>query len=297
MGRTRRRPASRACEEATVAPVRPVRPVRLARLVRPALVAAAACLLGVAAPTASRGEALTLSYLVGWGHLTLAEAEVSYRQSGSRYRLAGSGQTRGFLALLFSWQGRAETEGVLQAGGRQPLVHEHEATSNRKTRWTRVAWNGGPAPETEARPPADPGKVTPVPEASMAGTRDPFTVLLSVLDRLAETGRCEADAKVWDGRRRYDLSIRHLGRQRLSADRPWAYEGVAVGCALEFERIGGFWREASRWRTTDDAAPDRRVVWAAELAPGKWVLVRAEVDTRYGTVVGRLRADAAAATD
>jgi len=291
MGRVRRRSASRAREGATVAPVRMVRMVRPVRLVRPVLAAAVACLLGVAAPTASRGEALTLSYLVGWGHLTLAEAEVSYRQSGSRYRLVGSGRTRGFLALLFSWQGQAETEGVLKAGGRQPLVHEHEATSNRKTRWTRVAWNGGPAPETEARPPADPEKVTPVPEASMAGTRDPFTVLLTVLDALAETGRCEADAKVWDGRRRYDLSIRHLGRQTLSADRPWAYEGVAVGCALEFERIGGFWRESSRWRTTDDAAPDRRVVWAAEMAPGTWVLVRAEVDTRYGTVVGRLRTD------
>ena len=34
---------------------------------------------------------------------------------------------------------------------------------------------------------ADPEKVTPVPEAATLGTSDPLTVVLSVLDRLAET--------------------------------------------------------------------------------------------------------------
>lgn len=262
--------------------------MKAAALSRLSIVAGLAGLLGVGASTASRAETLTLSYLVAWGHVTLAEAEVSYRQSGSRYHLVGSGRTRGLLDLLFSWRGRAETEGVVKAGGRQSLVHQHEGTSKKKTRWTRVAWNGAAPPETEARPPADPAKVTPVPAASTRGTSDPFTVLLSVLDRLAATGRCDAEAKVWDGRRRYDLSVTHLGVEDLAADRPWAYEGEAIRCALDYERIGGFWREAPGWRDPDDDAPIRRVIWAAEIAPDRWVLVRAEMETRYGTVVGRL---------
>ena len=136
-------------------------------------------------------------------------------------------------------------------------------------------------------PPPDPEEVTPVPEASTVGTSDPFTALLAVLDRLPATGRCEAEASVWDGRRRYDLTISHLGEKTLVADRPWAYEGSAIGCALEFERIGGFWRERPSGRDPDENVSIRRVVWVAEIAPNRWALVRAEVETRYGTVVGR----------
>ena len=116
-------------------------------------------------------------------------------------------------------------------------------------------------------------------------------MVLSVLDRLAETGRCEAEAKIWDGRRRYDVAVSHLGEERLVADRPWAYNGLATRCALSFERIGGFWREQPRWRDPDEeAAALNRTIWAAEIAPGRWALVRVELETSYGTVVGRLLA-------
>ncbi len=235
-----------------------------------------------------RADSLTLGYLVGWGHVTLAEAEVTYSQTDSRYQLTGEGRTRGLLEFLFSWRGRAETEGERRQEGRRPLVHQHEGTWNESTRWTRVDWNGAAPPRTEARPPPDPEQVTPVAEAAVRGTRDPLTVILSVLDRLAATGRCEAEAKVWDGRRRYDITLTHLGEDTLIADRPWTYAGSAIGCALDFERIGGFWRDRPDDRDGNETAALRRVIWAAEIAPGRWALVRAEVETRYGTVVGRL---------
>jgi hypothetical protein len=247
----------------------------------------AVLLVTLAAPP-SRAETQTFGYLLAWGHLTLAEAEVSYQQSGSRYHLIGQGRTRGILELLFPWQGRARTEGLLSGETRLPLIHQHEGTWKEKSRWTRVEWDGTAAPRTEARPPPDPEEVTPVPEASTVGTSDPFTALLAVLDRLPATGRCEAEASVWDGRRRYDLTISHLGEKTLVADRPWAYAGPAIGCALGYERIGGFWRERPDWRDPEEDAPGRRVVWVAEIAPERWVVVRAELETSYGTVVGRL---------
>lgn len=252
-----------------------------------------AALLGLFAATAARGETLSLDYLVGWGHLTIAEAEVSYSQTESRYHLVGDGRTRGVLDVFVSWTGQAETEGLLRKEGRRPLVHRNRGTWNENTRRTRVDWTGAAAPRTEAEPPPDPEKVTPVPEAATLGTSDPLTVVLSVLDRLAETGRCEAAAKIWDGRRRYDVSVTHLGEERLVADRPWAYEGVATRCALDFERIGGFWREQPRWRDSEEETPLGRTIWAAEIAPGQWALVRAEVETSYGIVVGRLLANGA----
>ena len=266
----------------------------LRRLVVPAGLAG---LLGILDPTAIHAEPLTLSYLVGWGHMTLAEAEISYSQSENRYHLVSKGRTKGLLELFFSWQGRAETEGLRLKEGRRPLVHEHEGTWKEKTRWTRVDWNGAADPRTEAEPPPDLEKITPVPKSSIAGTSDPFIVILSLLDQLAVTGRCEWEAKVWDGRRRYDLSVTHLGEEELIADRPWSYEGQAIGCALDFKRIGGFWREQPGWRDRDEKAPIRRVIWAAEIESGHWVLVRAEMETLYGTVVGRLLSGAELESD
>ena len=61
-----------------------------------------AALLGLFAVTGARGETLSLDYLVGWGHLTIAEAEVSYSQTESRYHLVGDGRTRGVLDVFVS---------------------------------------------------------------------------------------------------------------------------------------------------------------------------------------------------
>lgn len=257
-------------------------------LVSAGLAAGLATLLAAPGSKAVHAEPLTLGYLVGWGHLTLAEGEISYSQSEGRYHLVGSGRTRGFLDFFFTWSGRAETEGVLSDGRRRSLVHQHEGTWNENSRRVRVDWNGAAEPQTEAEPPPDLEVVTPVPKASTAGTSDPFTVTLSLLDRLAATGRCEGAARIWDGRRRYDVQVTHLGEETLKADRPWTYEGRATRCVLEFERIGGFWREKPGWRDPDDEASIRRLVWAAEIEPGRWALVRAEMETLYGTVVGRL---------
>ena len=63
-------------------------------LSKPAIVAGLAALVWCGGATAARAETLTLGYLVGWGHVTLAEAEISFSQTDARYRLAGTGRTR-----------------------------------------------------------------------------------------------------------------------------------------------------------------------------------------------------------
>jgi len=245
-------------------------------------------MIAIGSTTTVQAAPLTLQYLVGWGHVTLAEAEISYSRSENLYLLESVGRTLGFLDFFFPWHGKAETKGLIDSGGRRPLHHEHEGTLEEKTRWTRVNWDNAGRPLTEAIPPPDPQTVTMVPEPLMTGTNDPFTAILSLLDHLARSGRCEGIARVWDGRRRYDISVVHLGGEDLVADRPWAYEGPAIRCALDFERIGGFRREAPNWRNEDAREAAQRLIWVAEIGPDQWALVRAELETRYGTVIGRL---------
>jgi hypothetical protein len=242
--------------------------------------------LSIALTAAAAAETLSFEYRVEWGHITLIEASVSLTEEDGRYSLRGQGRTEGAFALLFDWRGRSRTEGIAVNNERRPLRHSHEGVRSGKKQLTRVEWSGDDAPRTETDPPPDPDEMTDIPARSTIGTSDPFTALMRVLDNLNEKGRCEGDARVWDGRRRYDLVVEHGGAEELVADRSWAYAGPAVKCRLSIARIGGFWRESSPWRAKDDA---ERWVWAAGIAEGRFVPVRFEVETGLGIVVGRLK--------
>ena len=226
-------------------------------------------------------------FQVAWGNFTLAEASVQVSRLGERYSLRGAGRTEGLLAFFFEWQGTSQTEGLAANGRMRPLSHRHQGTWNDKARRTEVDWSVEGAPRVRNEPPPDETEVTPVPEASTLGTVDPFTVVLMVAEALKTGGRCETRAKVWDGRRRYDLTLEHAGSELLEADRTWAYAGPSVKCRLSIERIGGFRREQGSWKAEDDSG--ERVIWVADLGGGSYAPVRAELETAFGTVVGRLK--------
>ncbi|MEM7170422.1 MAG: DUF3108 domain-containing protein [Pseudomonadota bacterium] len=246
----------------------------------------AAALLGLGP---AKADERTYAYQVAWGHLTLAEAHVDYQEDQDRYHLESRGETKGFLAMFFSWQGEAETHGRFIEGQRQPQRHNHLGMWEERTRQTQVTWpDDGKSPVTQNQPAPNLEEVTPVPAESLAGTVDPFSLLLTTMDRLARDGRCAGAAKLWDGRRRYDLEILHLGEEELISDRPWAYQGPAVICSFKANRIGGFWRDNEEWREAQENESTPPKVWAAQIEPGEWAIVRAEVETPYGTVVARL---------
>jgi len=232
------------------------------------------------------GEPLSLKYEAHWGDVPLGDVDVVLRDGPDRYAIKGSAVVRGPLSWLFDWTGSAETQGRRQRGRRLPLSHVNGGQGGEGERQATVAWRDAGAPLTTAVPPPDLEVVTPVPAAAIAGTVDPFTVLLKTLDGLAETGRCEGKARIYDGRRRYDVVIEHLGQGRLEADRPGAYAGPAVRCRLYATKIGGFYRESTEWSSDEDEI--ERIAWIARLGNGLWVPVRAEVTAPLGNVVMRM---------
>lgn len=251
-----------------------------------ALLSAAASFTSVSPGTASAAEKLELRYEVAWGNMTLAEAKVNYALNDKSYEIEGSGESQGTLGLLFPWKGSARSVGLTTPDGYKVSRHDSEGSFKDKTRRTSVIWAPGEdLPKLEAEPLSDLEEVTPVPETETAGTADPFTVLLSTLDRLEKGGRCDAEARVWDGRRLYDLKIGHIGEAELVKDRPWSYNGTAIGCSLTYKPIGGFRRD-SEWKDRQDEI--RRVIWVGRLPNETLVPVRIELTAPIGRFVGRL---------
>jgi len=231
-------------------------------------------------------QSLRLKYEAHWGDIPLGDVAVTLRDAADGYAIQGSAVARGPMTLLFDWSGSAETEGRRRQGKRLPISFASTGRGDDGERLTKVDWQGAGLPLTTAMPPPDPEEVTPVLPASIAGTVDPFTVLLKTLDGLAATGRCEGTARIYDGRRRYDIVIEHLGNGQLEADRPGAYAGPAVRCRLYAKKIGGFYRESTEWSSDEDEV--ERIAWIARLGNGLWVPVRAEVSAPLGNVVMRM---------
>jgi len=93
-----------------------------------------------------------------------------------------------------------------------------------------------------------------------AATIDPASAMLTLMETLANTGRCDATVKVFDGKRRYNLLSRHAGEVELVATKYAPYAGPATECRVRFERLAGFreGRMAQRY-------PDEIVLYLAPL--------------------------------
>ena len=85
---------------------------------------------------------------------------------------------------------------------------------------------------------------------------DPVSVLINTIERLNESKACSNEFLVFDGKRRYKVTVKHVGNEYLSADRSQAYSGPAVHCQMKlfgdklFEKNKNTFLEEARDPTT-----------------------------------------------
>ena len=60
-----------------------------------------------------------------------------------------------------------------------------------------------------------------------------------LLKILKTTKTCDQSFKIFDGRRRYDLKIKSLGKENLINDRPKSFSGNVTICGVKMIPIGG----------------------------------------------------------
>ena len=96
----------------------------------------------------------------------------------------------------------------------------------------------------------------------------------------------------FDGRRRFDMRFRDLGRRALPAGSYSSFTGTAQQCVVDYIPVAGYKRSQERgvfWRgrSGDDRPPIN--VWFAAVSPGgPPVPVRFETETPLGGVVVHL---------
>ena len=107
--------------------------------------------------------------------------------------------------------------------------------------------------------------------------------MLAVVAKVAQSGRCEVEVPIFDGRRRYNLTTQHLGETELVASDVAPFGGVATRCGLAFEMLGGGWKKKSR-RWKEAGRPEIEVFLARVLPNAPPLPVRLHAKNNFGAL-------------
>lgn len=240
-----------------------------------------------AAPAAAEDtDPVVMTYEVYFGGLHVLSAKAELDRTDQRYRLSAEGQTQGILDFFFSWRGHTESLGAFAADGPVPLRHRNHGYRGERVRKVALAYDGtGDVAAVLVEPPPDLEEVNALPEDAEIGTIDPLSVIAGLSEAMTQGDACSGDFAVFDGRRRYDLSVTDRGTEHFDANAYSIFQGEARACEIEYTLLGGDRKEKSKYVKT---ARDRIVYVGRPLAEAPAIPVRAKFETDFGTVMAHL---------
>lgn len=232
-------------------------------------------LLLAAAPVAA--QPLRATYEVYAAGMTVLQVEAEIEVTPGGYRLATALRTRGIVAAFAPGEQATRVSGAWQGLRAQPAAYRSEGVWRGTARRTVLGWEGTDPRAVELLP-ADLAEHEPVPPELQRGTMDSLSALAVLSRAVQQTGRCEGEVAVFDGRRRATYAATTQGPERVA---PWrgAWHGEALRCRFEGRVIAGFRRDVPRERA---AAPQIGSVWIASPYPGAPPIpVRVETVNRW----------------
>lgn len=213
---------------------------RQGRLWRGAAAAALALVLAAGSPAAPAETPPPLklryeAYASGFPVLTL---DFTVTETAAAYEIAGHFRASGMLGWFSDYAMRGESRGTIAAGTLRPRMHESSSRSRRRERRAHLDYAGSDTILTALTP--EQSDHPPPTAQQIAGTVDPLTALLAISRAVARAGHCNGvKVPVYDGRRRYDLTLADEGTERAPAS-AYAPAGELRRCAVAMTKIAGF---------------------------------------------------------
>jgi len=248
-----------------------------------------AATLGAFASSASAEERLELDYEVYFGGMHILSAQTKLQADGQEtYSVSSSARTRGWVNWLFGFSGEGTTVGTVNGTEVRPQRHARSSAwddGERKVTLTYLDNGKVLAEVNETREDYDEDKFSPLDPATFDNTIDPMTAFIAMSRRLDAGESCDASFEMFDGRRRYDVTLTDHGTKQIEPNDYSVFTGEAVGCHLEFEKIGGFWQGKNKYSET----ARNRVIWVARpIEDGPPVPVQLTIETGFGSLMAHL---------
>jgi len=259
---------------------------RAGRTMRVGLFAAT---LGLVGAPAMASETLELDYEIYFGGMHLVSAQARLEMDGDDgYRVVGGARTRGWVNWLYGFKSESTTVGVVNGADARPMLHEQVAAWDDGERSIKLTYEDDGKVVfnvTEQRDEDDDDRFTPLDPATLDNTIDPVTAFVAMSRRLEAGESCNATFEIFDGKRRYDVVLTDQAPKVIEPSDFSVFSGEAIGCHLEYEKIGGFWIGENKYRDT----ARNRVIWVGRpIENGPPVPVQMTIETGFGSLVTHL---------
>jgi len=245
---------------------------------------------GFSGYASAQQQKLTYDVYAGGFHAVRANVDMDLSQKG-KYMLFLEAHTRGLLGSLAPWKGTFESHGWKTGPNEYaPELHKSVTTwrDEDQIKEYKYTKSGGFKELIVTDHGKEPAK-REIEEELTKGTTDALTAALHVFDEVGRGNSCDSSMDVFDGKRRFAQSFKHVEDVELESSRYNVYEGPAEECIVEVTPNGGKWHDKPRgWMSIQEqgrAKGTLPTVWLASVVEGApAVPVKIRVKTDYGTL-------------
>ena len=209
-----------------------------------------------------------------------ARVDVSLADGAGPYRLNLSTGLVGTLGQLYPFHLLASSQGRVAEPEPLPLRYSSEFTLFETRQTMTLTYGAHGVVRLADDPPTEEGQIAKA-RGLLAGTIDPLSAALAVAQEVARTGRCQGELHVFDGARRYDLSLYPapdgLPIPRLGVQ----VQATPIACDAALTLISGFPEDP----VNSGMYPKTARFWLApNLAGPLPALLRLEADSGLGHI-------------
>jgi hypothetical protein len=215
-----------------------------------------------------------LSYTGSALGLEVMKLDAALAMDRAGYRVDTALRTVGLLAGFAGIEQHSTVQGNWRGVRAEPRRFWSWGHLRGDPRETLIDYENG-SPAVRSLIPPNQGEREEVPASARGDSVDALSAIVSLVRRVAETGNCDGRARVFDGRRLSEISVRTVGQLRGEAG---SFQGEALRCDFAGRQLAGFMLPDSDWQRR----PHGGSAWLARAVPaGPPLPVRLTFETSW----------------
>jgi hypothetical protein len=194
----------------------------------------------LATPAFCDPSTLSVGYAISFWDVPFGHTNYDGTLGGKSYSAAAHFETSGVIGVFWKSVIDATASGGMDTQTIAPALYDSYAQNrNRPLQRVKVTFENGD-PSTAADPPYSLDNF-PVTEEQKKGAVDPMSAITSILAGESATAAnpCGDGAKVFDGRRRYDITLTYLRDEPVKLNNG-LFNGDAHVCQIHYIQIAGY---------------------------------------------------------
>jgi len=249
-------------------------------LAAPALAAGGAGAEQAGGPKSSLALGMTLYA----GGIPLGKVDMNAKFEGDKYSVVSNLETSGVVNAFWQSQIQATSNGIIEDHVLKPSLYDSFYTGHSANHQeVSLSYDDGDPVRLYANPPYSTTDYEVKADQKKA-TFDPLSTVVFIASGVgAQPGNpCSVHAPVYDGRRRYDVTLTKVKEININMD-DGLYKGPGLLCSIKYKQISGY--KPRVLRTTNFPSINAWVATFSGVNGRKFAIpLRVWADSEYGTI-------------